>query len=296
MSFNADDFRTSLQYSVQRFKKLDSQKLEEVKKTETKVVDHLRLEQMDMAHFAVRAYIREKDQYLAFQIAQTYAEQLLEKRTLVAAQKDLPDQIKEAVASIIVAAHQFGNEYLPKVKDQLLRRYGKSLEKKINDKPHHFLHPRFQMALANGDISEDRCERELTNIAMKYDITIQSSNAPVPLSPPAIATAPAFPTAHMQTFPQQPPPTQPYPQPQPYSQPQYPPPQGFAPAPIQQPFLNQMPYQPQQAPLFGNYSAIMQNAPALPPQNPSDSSPFAGFPPSFNTSIDPNSPPPPPSD
>ena len=124
--FNASKCKTALRQCVGRVKLLRNKKANAVVNLKREIADLLNAGKDDSARVRVEAVLREEATLEAFEVLDLFCELLVVRLPLIESTKDLPADLKEAVATVVYAARRVADEIpeLKEVKTQFAGKYG----------------------------------------------------------------------------------------------------------------------------------------------------------------------------
>ena len=124
--FNASKCKTALRLCVGRVKLLRNKKANAVVHLKREIADLLNAGKDDSARVRVEAVLREEATLEAFEVLDLFCELLVVRLPLIESTKDLPADLKEAVATVAYAARRVADEIpeLAEVKSQFAGKYG----------------------------------------------------------------------------------------------------------------------------------------------------------------------------
>ena len=124
--FNAPKCKTALRLCVGRVKLLRNKKANAVVNLKREIADLLNAGKDDSARVRVEAVLREEATLEAFEVLDLFCELLIVRLPLIESTKDLPADLKEAVATVVYAARRVADEIpeLKTVKSQFAGKYG----------------------------------------------------------------------------------------------------------------------------------------------------------------------------
>ena len=124
--FNASKCKTALRLCVGRVKLLRNKKANAVVNLKREIADLLNAGTDDSARVRVEAVLREEATLEAFEVLDLFCELLVVRLPLIESTKDLPADLKEAVATVVYAARRVADEIpeLKEVKTQFAGKYG----------------------------------------------------------------------------------------------------------------------------------------------------------------------------
>jgi len=125
--FNPNKTKTQLRLCVSRIKLLQNKKNLVIRQQRKDIAALLASGKEDSARIRVEALIQEQGCSIAYEILELYCELLSVRVELMKMNKSLPEDMREAVASVIYGARRCSAQLpeLKAVKDQLLAKYGK---------------------------------------------------------------------------------------------------------------------------------------------------------------------------
>ena len=124
--FNASKCKTALRLCVGRVKLLRNKKANALVHLKREIADLLNAGKDDSARVRVEAVLREEATLEAFEVLDLFCELLVVRLPLIESTKDLPADLKEAVATVAYAARRVADEIpeLAEVKSQFAGKYG----------------------------------------------------------------------------------------------------------------------------------------------------------------------------
>jgi len=125
-SFNANKCKTALKLCVGRIKLLKNKKAVSIRATRQETAELLRAGKGDNASIRVEGVMREEDLVAAYEMLELYCELVSVRLQLIQANKEIPSDLKEAVATIIYASRRtLELPELGQVREQFGLKYGK---------------------------------------------------------------------------------------------------------------------------------------------------------------------------
>ena len=124
--FNASKCKTALRLCVGRVKLLRNKKAHAVATLKREIGDLLNAGKEDSARVRVEAVLREEATLEAFEVLDLFCELLVVRLPLIESTKDLPADLKEAVATVVYAARRVADAIpeLKEVRAQFAGKYG----------------------------------------------------------------------------------------------------------------------------------------------------------------------------
>ena len=124
--FNASTCKTALRLCVGRVKLLRNKKAHAVATLKREIGDLLNAGKEDSARVRVEAVLREEATLEAFEVLDLFCELLVVRLPLIESTKDLPADLKEAVATVVYAARRVADAIpeLKEVRAQFAGKYG----------------------------------------------------------------------------------------------------------------------------------------------------------------------------
>ncbi|KAH7404714.1 hypothetical protein KP509_15G039800 [Ceratopteris richardii] len=133
-SFNSQKCKTLLQVSSQKMKVLRNKHTLSIKSSRAKVAELLSKGQCDNAKTQVENIFREEKIVALYNLLEHFCHLLVDSIENIKSQRDCPANLKEAVASLIYAAHKCGEiEELNKLSSYLTRKYGTEFAITVKD-------------------------------------------------------------------------------------------------------------------------------------------------------------------
>ena len=124
--FNPAKCKTALRLCIGRIKLLKNKKGLAVRALRKEIADLIRANKTDSARVRIEGVMREEANLEAFDILDLFCELLVVRLRLIEQEKDLPDDLKEAVATCIYAAKRMGElPELGQIKAQFAAKYGR---------------------------------------------------------------------------------------------------------------------------------------------------------------------------
>jgi hypothetical protein len=124
--FNPAKCKTALRLCIGRIKLLKNKKGLAVRALRKEIADLIRANKTDSARVRIEGVMREEANLEAFDILDLFCELLVVRLRLIEQEKDLPDDLKEAVATCIYAAKRMGElPELTQIKAQFAAKYGR---------------------------------------------------------------------------------------------------------------------------------------------------------------------------
>ncbi|XWS30699.1 hypothetical protein CRYUN_Cryun23aG0009700 [Craigia yunnanensis] len=128
-NFKASKFRTYVNLAISRIAFLEKQHQVRCQQARSDFVQLLNLNQKERALLRVEHVIREQNMLDAYVMIENYFNLLLERIVILQNSKQCPDEIKEAISSLIYAASRCGElPELQKIRGLFTSRYGKEHE------------------------------------------------------------------------------------------------------------------------------------------------------------------------
>ena len=124
--FNPSKCKTALRLCIGRIKLLKNKKGLAVRALRKEIADLLGADKTESARVRIEGVMREEANLEAFDILDLFCELLVVRLRLIEQEKDLPDDLKEAVATCIYAAKRMGElPELGQIKSQFAAKYGR---------------------------------------------------------------------------------------------------------------------------------------------------------------------------
>ena len=124
--FNPAKCKTALRLCIGRIKLLKNKKGLAVRALRKEIADLIGANKTDSARVRIEGVMREEANLEAFDILDLFCELLVVRLRLIEQEKDLPDDLKEAVATCIYAAKRMGElPELGQIKAQFAAKYGR---------------------------------------------------------------------------------------------------------------------------------------------------------------------------
>ena len=125
-TFNPTKCKTALRLCLGRVKLLRNKKTNALVNLKRNIADLLNQGKDDSARVRVEAVLREEATLAAFELLDLFCELLIVRLPLIEQSKDLPEDLREAVATVVYCARRMGGE-IPELKDvktQFSGKYG----------------------------------------------------------------------------------------------------------------------------------------------------------------------------
>ena len=124
--FNPSKCKTALRLCIGRIKLLKNKKGLAARALRKEIADLLGADKTESARVRIEGVMREEANLEAFDILDLFCELLVVRLRLIEQEKDLPDDLKEAVATCIYAAKRMGElPELGQIKSQFAAKYGR---------------------------------------------------------------------------------------------------------------------------------------------------------------------------
>ena len=133
--FSSSKCKTSLRLCVGRIKLLRNKKSLATRALISEVADLLRAEKDDAARVRVEGVMREEGVLEVFEILDVFLELLIARLPMIEASKDVPADLREALATVMFAASKLAAELpeLASLREQFAVKYGKAFAKACSD-------------------------------------------------------------------------------------------------------------------------------------------------------------------
>lgn len=181
IGYDATKTKTSLRLCVGRIKLLKNKKSAARDVLVHDVVDLLTNKKHAQARVRVESVVRDERTLKAFEVLEILCEQLIVRLPLVSASKELPDELREPIASVIYAAKRaLELPELTSAKQQFGRKYGKDFAKSCEDDKTAKAcgaHPAILDALKVRAVDDTECVARLEIIAKANGLEIEPESA-----------------------------------------------------------------------------------------------------------------------
>jgi len=177
IGYDATKTKTSLRLCVGRIKLLKNKKSAARDALVRDVVDLLTNKKHAQARVRVESVVRDERTLKAFEVLEILCEQLIVRLPLVSASKELPDELREPIASVIYAAKRaLELPELASAKQQFGRKYGKDFAKSCDDDKTAKAcgaHPAILDALKVRAVDDAECVTRLEIIATANGLEVE---------------------------------------------------------------------------------------------------------------------------
>ncbi|CAG9461748.1 unnamed protein product [Pedinophyceae sp. YPF-701] len=202
-SLNASKFATALKLCLGRIKLVQNKKTEQIKIMRREIAEKLQTNQIESARIRAEGTIRETSILRVLEIVELFIELLSVRVRLVEKERDVPVDMREAVASVIFCAPRLSTEIpeLSKVCAHLATKYGRdfaaacqseapgaaeprSAKKKLPVEARTWVNAKVESYLTHAAPSKERKMEELRSIAAQFHVEFDEEAVEANFTPP----------------------------------------------------------------------------------------------------------------
>ncbi|EGG13410.1 IST1-like protein [Cavenderia fasciculata] len=188
--FDPHRCKVQLKLAVSRIQIQKTKKANLVKDEKRHIAELLRNRNEESARIRVETVIRDENLIECFNIIEVLCELVFTRLGLISASSSIPDEIKEAIYTLIYASQRVQIPELELIKKQLCAKYGKALENEVNCQCQTHVNPKIVHKLSYVTPEPFLIFKNLNDIACEFHVDWQVDPIVTAVSPTYIAAPP----------------------------------------------------------------------------------------------------------